>query len=397
MTTMRRLLLAAALLGSIGRAQAIEFVNTQQYLLAPDERITNQLVLSAESVVLEGAAEDDLFIFAGQQIDLRGETLGDAWLAGSSIQVSGQGRDHVRAAAQLFTLRGSLDRGLAALGATVRLETNAVVRGDAVLAGESVIVEGRVEGDLQVLAQSVTLAGRFGGNARIIAQDIVVMPGASLAGDLVYTSPKEIFLDRNVALGGKLIRQTTPPPPPMTAERTIQLALFRALQATAAFLVGLPFLALFPRLVGRATQHLRHSLWRTLLAGLGGILVLPMAALLAFVTIVGIPFALVLGASFAILLYVGKIIVAVTIGALLLRRRGPQPLPVALGAMALGLVLYYALAALPGFGQTLSLLVGILGLGALLLAVLRSEGRPSNPPDLPPAAGAPGPQSERQP
>lgn len=384
-----RLLLLCAL-AAPALASAALFERTEDYQLPADQAVDGQFYLLSAAARLEGTLNDDAFLLAGTNLAFSGHARADTWMASSIVTFSGQADDHARLFGQTVTASGLFARDLYGLGTTVRLSTNSVVGGAAVLLGENVIVEGRVEGRLRILAQSATLSGALGGDVRILAQDIVVLPGTSIRGNLIYTSPKELFLDRNVQLTGQLIRETPQPAPaPSAPRRLLDGLVLTGLQWLAALLVGLPFLALFPRLAGRAARHIRFAPGRTLLTGLAGLFLLPVAAVFALFTVVGIPLGLLLGGFFAILIYLAKIIVGITLGSLLLRRRGAQPLSVVSACLALGLALLYGAAALPAIGASVALLIGIVGLGALLLSLLRGDGHPAVPPELPRPAPPP--------
>ena len=141
-----------------------------------------------------------------------------------------------------------------------------------------------------------------------------------------------------------------------------------------------------PTLVaGGAVRKLRASPWRALFAGLAALLVGPFLIAFAFVTIVGIPLALMLAALYGALAYLSHVAVALWLGHLLLRTPGPQTSARVLSALAVGLFLLYFSAALPGVASLLAFPVVVLGSGALVLAFLQ---RPFisvalSPPPLP--------------
>lgn len=353
------------------------------YNLPHGQEVAGPSYIVAGAANVDGVMQDDVFLLGGTNLQFGGHAQGDAWLLGVNVSFSGMADDHVRACGQHILVSGVLSRDLIAAGNTVRVSTNAQIGGTADLLGENIVVEGEVAGRVRALGQRATIAGKIGGDLRVLAQDIVVLPGAVIRGNLVYTSPRELFLDRTVELGGKLIRETPQPAESHSTRAWYDSVLLSALQWLAAMLVGIPFLTLFPRLAGRASRHVRYAPARTLFTGLAGFALLPVGAVFALFTVIGLPLGLVLGAFFGILLYLAKIVVAVTIGGLLLQRKGPQPLPAVFACLAVGLALLYGLAALPVAGGALALLIGILGLGALLLGLLRTEGRGEHPPDLP--------------
>lgn len=363
------------------------WISTNRYELPAGQSIPSQLGLVAEVAQLGGTVEDDVFVVARAQAEFAGENRGDTWVLAGQTIVNGTLRDHVRAAGQSLTVRGLLERSFYAVGSSVLLTTGSVVRGDVVVAGENVTLEGQVGGQANLMAQSVTLAGTVSGSVRILAQDIVVMPGARIEGDLVYTSPKELILTQQDQVAGKL-KRLQPPGPDVSTFSTESLVLL-ALQGLGALLVGLPLAGLFPRAVGRATRLIRFNPLRCLLAGLAMLFLIPVVAVVSALTLVGLPLSLLAAGLTAALLYLGKLVVALVLGGLLLKRSGPQSLASALAAMAIGLLVLYSAFALPVIGSSVALLATLLGSGSLWWAMLRGEIRgEGGPSSVPPGTGA---------
>lgn len=371
------------LFATLGRAHGVDIATPQDYVLPAGETASNELFLSTITARIEGHAADDVFAVAQKGLDIPGLLGGDAWLMARTVNLDGSAADHVRGLAETFTVRGDLARGLAVMATTVHLATGSVVHGYAAMLGEHVMVEGRIEGPAQLLAQSVTLGGDLGGDVRLVAQDIVVLPGTRIGGNLIYTAPRELFLDHSVQLGGELIRRA-PDQAGASARSWADRMAFKVLQFAASFLAGLPLILLFPRLTGRATRLLRHATPRVMMTGLAALFVLPLAAVAAFISVIGIPLALMVAAFYGILLYIAKVVVALALGAVVLQRPGPQSRSAVVGLLALGLFLLYAFASLPVVGGSVALLIGIMGLGALSLALLGADAR--RPPAREPAA-----------
>lgn len=323
---------------------------------------TNALLLPAGAQIAEEA------LWAAHSVDIRGTTLRDLWLlAAAAVRFDGESHGDLRAFAASATIGGTVQGNLFAYANGLQLTTNSAVRGEAALFGADLICEGDVEGNARIFAKSATLGGRWGGDVRIYADEIRIAPGARIAGDLVYTSSKPLVYDASVAVGGTVEqRNVLPPAPPPRARFARHGYLF-----LAALLVGMPFVGFFPMLAGGAVRKLRVSPWRALLAGLAALLVGPFLVAFAFVTIVGIPLALMLAALYGALVYLAHVVVALWLGHLLLRTPGPQTFARVLSALAVGLFLLYFAAALPGVASVLAFPVVGLGGGALVLAFLQ--------------------------
>ncbi len=357
--------IAACLLTAL-HAQAIDFIQTNQFLVAKTNSLTRETWVSAQRIDLRGAVSNDLFATAPDTV-LNGTFMGDAWVIGDSITASGDFRSSTRILSRTAQVQGTHYGSVIAAGTTVKIDRTAVLHSDLLCLGENVIVEGSVHGETQLLAQRVTLGGQFSGDVSITGQEIIVLPGTVLQGSLSYSAPEELILPSSVTLNGALKRRMQPAAPNrLIKENPGAHYLF----AMAAWVTGLVFCALFPRYTGTAQHLLNTSRGTCALAGFAGLVVLPMGAFFLLLTLIGIPLSLLILLFYLILLYLSKIAVALWIGSALLRRR-PFDRQKAAAPLALGLLILYSLTVIIAAEMIVHILVIILGLGALLIALFK--------------------------
>jgi cytoskeletal protein CcmA (bactofilin family) len=289
--------------------------------------------------------------------------------------------DDARLAGLTVRVDGDIAGNLLALGQSLQLGPKSRVRREAILSGSEVLVTGSLEQSLKILSRSATLGGHVQGNVRIIAEDIVVLKDARIDGDLVYTSSKELFLDDQVQLGGRLIRQELP-----QLALEISLTRFIWLQVyffLAALLTGLPLIGLFPVFTARAVRAVRQMTVRSGLVGLVCLWMIPAAAYFALWSVIGVPLGLLLLAGFLFMAYTSKIYVAIALGSLILRRQGPQSFPWILLVLLAGLLPLYVLTSLPYVGNIVWLGVLFVGSGAVGIGLLAGERAPWVEPGRP--------------
>ena len=362
-------------LGLSSLALGIEFIQTNQYTLATNETLPAELWLSAGRITLVGQAQDDLFLLGASDtmksdgtngvVTLAGECRNDVWALGNIVELSGQVRDHARFLARTVTVSGSIARGALLMGSAVHLTKTSRLDGDAWLIGENLVAEGIVQGRLTMMGQNVTLAGTFATNVHVMAQDIVVLPGTKVAGNLVYRSATELILDKDVKLDGQLIREPMPAPSgglfaPLQS-LVVQLWLF-----AAALVVGAIFFWLFPQVGQQAVAYLATSFWKCLLVGFFVLALSPMVCLLAAISLVGLPFSLLVMTALGMLMYLSKLVVAVHIGRLALSGRWNVRF---VWAFFLGLLFLYIGASAGVVGIIVWFLIVCAGTGSLVLTL----------------------------
>lgn len=140
----------------------------------------------------------------------------------------------------------------------------------------------------------------------------------------------------------------------------------------------------------RATGAFRRRFWASLGLGLLTLAASVVLGIVFFITLIGIPLAVVLAVFLTVALLAGRLAVGYWIGRLLIRPRSDSP-GIRLLAFALGFVLLAALGEVPVAGPWIHFLTVCLGLGGLWL-MPKSESKPATAetgPVPPPAAGEP--------
>ncbi|MDZ4198698.1 MAG: hypothetical protein U1E27_05355 [Kiritimatiellia bacterium] len=351
--------------GAASVAQAVPRVVAVENLeLREGEVFEGDLLVTAQKAQLDGICRNDLFLFVGGTANLAGEFQNDVWALGEAIAFSGQGRDHVRLFGQSVEITGSAANSVVALGGTVLIGPEAVLsRGVWILAKEA-IVGGRIEGGASIRAARITISGYVGGDLELDTTDLVVLSGTHVAGNLIYTGETDRVFDRGVTVDGEIIRR----PPPVVVSSFRTRATLAAGLWISSLLTGVFFLFFLPRVVGAASRRLRSGFWVCVLTGAISLTLIPILALLGLVTGIGIPLALVLLASGALVFYFGHLVLALRIGSLLLGRRGEQSFGATFPVLAVGLFVQYALLLIPAVAFVAGFFLSAAGAGALILA-----------------------------
>lgn len=346
-------------------SQAIDFIQSPELTVTESETLTNEVWVSAESITIDGAVNEDLFIMAGSTLKLRGNFSGDVWGTGDSITASGRFSDNVRLAGRMTQVSGRMDRSLIAGGNTVKIEPSAQIMKDLFCFGKNIISEGEITGNARIISQKSIVGGTIHGNVTLTSQNIVILPGTCIDGDLNYTAPKELVLSPSVKLTGTLNRILPAPPSRSILKPNLQTHFLFAL---AALIAGLTFCRIFPRYSTTALHVLRTSNGTGMLAGIAAFIAIPMLSFFMLFTLIGLPLSLLMFFFYLILLYLGRIIVALWIGSLILKRKTVSPRSPA-GPLTVGLLVIYTLTSITVISLPIDILVLVTGLGAMLIAL----------------------------
>jgi hypothetical protein len=139
-----------------------------------------------------------------------------------------------------------------------------------------------------------------------------------------------------------------------------------------------------PGPVRRMQDELRVRPWLATLFGVIALTCIPVAAVIVMITIIGIPVGILALLGYAALLLVGYVTASVVLSGLLLDRYGAESARrtgARVGAAVLAMLIVATLGAIPLVGGFLKLAVLVVGVGAIVAAVLHR-----NSPPMPAAA-----------
>ncbi|MEE9369438.1 MAG: polymer-forming cytoskeletal protein [Pontiella sp.] len=351
------------------QAQAINFIATNEYIVAEDQVVAEEQWVIATHIEAGGTFKNDLFITSANELKLNGTFEGNVWGAASEgSHLKGQCSRNVRLTGKMVRIDGAVIGNVMAMAETVIIGKNAVISGNVRLIASSIIQEGIIRGNVTITAaRVVTLGGTIEGNVKLAAPDILFSRDASIKGDLAYTANKELFPAEGI-VEGKLAREIPEAEPLFSVNRLTT----RAMWFFAAFLAGVPFITLFPMTTAMASQFVRKSPWKCLAIGFLASGALPMFGIMSLSSIVSIPLGSLILASWGIMLYLSRIVMGLVIGSLLLRSLGTSIGRVLL-AMLLGLAVIYLATIIPSIGMPVQLTVIWLGMGSLILSLIEKR------------------------
>ena len=289
---------------------------------------------------------DDLFA-AGAHVTLAAPVAGKARLTGGEVEIDEKGSAH-----------------------------------DTVIAGGDVSVRGRIDGDLRANGGRVTLDSQVTGDATVNAGSLKLGPNARIDGKLRFRG-EDLDRDVGAVVAGGVThiagRNHTWRHSPwggavVGAIVTLHMVLLAALMA-----------ALLPGTSRRMQDELRAHPGLAPLMGFIALVCIPVAAVLAMVTIIGIPLGLLAILGYVALLLLSFAVTAVVLGGLVLDRFDASKggvLGWRIGAAALAMLLIAALAHMPLIGGLVKLAALVIGIGVIVGAIVH-RAKPEVPPATP--------------
>jgi hypothetical protein len=232
----------------------------------------------------------------------------------------------------------------------------------------------------------VVISGTVGGDVTVFNGQLSLTSTARVGGDLVTRTAPDVAPGATV---GGLVRRLSDRNFEFKFGFASRMVVWIAV-SVSVFLLGL-FLVLFaPRAAEAVSETGRSKIGPSIGIGFAVFFGFPIAAIIALVTLVGIPLGLGMLLAVALLYWVGYTWSAWFLGRLVLRPPRSRLL-----AFLLGLVVLRAIALVPILGGITWLFAAVFGLGMMTVAAFRASHHPV--PALPPAPEplpAPAPPAE---
>jgi hypothetical protein len=228
-----------------------------------------------------------------------------------------------------------------------------------------VSVAGRVRGDLVVVSGRLRISGTVDGDVVAVAERATLAPGARVGGDLIYGDKRPV-VPAGATVEGDVDRVSVgeiTDPVGFIGAAAVWIAV-----SVSTLVFGLLLLWLAPRALEAAFTAARTSLGPTVGWGLLLFFGLPILAVIALVTLVGIPLGVALLLALVPLYAIGY-----TTSAWLLGRRLVGPPRGRVLAFLAGLAILRVLAIIPILGGIVWFAATVVGLGALLVATWRAR------------------------
>jgi hypothetical protein len=318
----------------------------------------------ANAVIVEGTVQGDLFVIAGS-LTITGTVEGDVTgLVGGTVRIPGRVDGSVRLAAVRLEVPGSVGDDVAAVAGD--FSTSGTVGRDVIVFGGGADVGGTIGRDVRAQTYRMTVDGSVGRDVEVRVDRISFGSAARVAGSVLYRASRDAVVDPEAVLGD-LVR--TPVLSPVLAQAVARV--FSILSVLGLIVAGIIGQWLFRSTSQRAFDLAGERPGRSALVGLGVLLLPPVLVLPLFLTLVGIPIALVILLAWIVALFLGPLPAVTRLGALLTRGRGGAALAVVVGVVVWRGVIWL----LPVIAAVVYLSALIVGLGAYATAAwsLRGE------------------------
>jgi len=247
------------------------------------------------------------------------------------------------------------------------LEEEGIIDGSVHVFAGDLNLKGFVGGDIIGGVGKAVISGTVKGNVKLHVDKINLEPGALIEGNLTYIATEEMAIDP-ARVKGKIIYQPSTRTEiqagfnELRHQLRILFNVVKIIFAVSHLLIGLLLIKLFKKPYQRAAKLIEEKPLPSVGFGLGVLVVLPIVAMTLMITIIGIPFSILMLMAYGVLIYLAQIPVALWLGEKVLRdERRPYV------AFIIGSLLIETLMFIPYMSFLGSIAVTIVGLGVTLV------------------------------
>ncbi|MDB5854174.1 MAG: hypothetical protein JWR22_2215 [Herminiimonas sp.] len=365
--------------------------------LVPDD--SPNVYISGNEVAIVAPVRADLFA-AGRRVSVNQAVGVDAAIAGDEVVIDADIGQDLRVAGKSVDITGKVGGEVLVAGRTVRIARTADIAGPLLVAADELVLAGTLHKSVKAYARKILVSGDIAGNVRLYAKEIVLMPGATVRGDLFYSSPQALPAEQLARVTGQVRRDETPPAAKADRSGSSGPGWFHPVLFFSMLVSGALLAMVFPGAVQGTREAMLQRPLRSLLVGLVLLCAVPPMAIIFIITVVGAPIGLGLLALYPVILMLGYLALAFAVGwrvAAAMKQPDNGGWWRQLGYLALALILLRLVALIPVLGTFLLFMAWAAGVGSWALWLLDRYRAtpPSGTGDAPawqvgPAQAAPG-------
>lgn len=339
----------------------------EEYTLPKAEKVFDNLYVGSSNAVIAGDVSGDAVV-AGGSVLITGTVAEDVLAAGGTINILGAVNEDLRAAGGQITIGGIVGGDGLIGGGQVHLVSGSRINGDLIITGGRVVIDGEVRGVLKIFGGEVNLNNAITSNVEVSAGELTLGEGATIGGNILYRGEKEAIITEGALISGKYTFEQIHIGRGSIGARAF-FESFRAMRFLITLICALFIFWLMREKVQQLTDRTLRNFKREFLRGVVVSIVLPIASIIALMTLVGLPIGFIGLLTYGIVATIGALMSGVVLGVLLKKiifKKGEQVtwITVAGGVVAMTIVRM-----IPVVGWIIGALITVATIGSLYYAL----------------------------
>lgn len=379
-----------------GNISALEIEKEDNVRISNLHVIEDDLIAIADNITIDGEIEGD-FIGIAAKITTNGKVRNSVSVLCENYTHSGKIEGSVRIGAKSIQINGKIGRSLLAFCfADFQLGSKGSIGNDAIIESNIINIDGTIYGKTKLTAEKVYITGIIENDIEIEADEIQILAPALIKGDLTYTSSKQATID--ISSGVTIVGDTKwnlPKDINGDSQKSFTGIVQNIAELLAVFLFGIILFSFSGKYISETMNQLTNNFGITTAVGFLSTIVFIISLVILIVSlilmIVGatlissnnavigatilaistllLPITSFITVSGGILLYSGKIVIALLIAFHITKLTKSKTKIIGKTKLLIGLVILFALFTVPYLGNLVKILVAIVGAGGIILGI----------------------------
>lgn len=339
-----------------------------QQVYVPSDALTRNAYAFGPQVTVQANVQKDLTA-AGGVIEIYGNVADDALVAGGNIDISGNVGGSARVAGGNIRINSkTITEDLVVAGGTLYIGPDTNIKGDLLVAGGSVVLNGAVQGNVKIAGGSILMNGPVSGNVVVKAGNALQLgPQANIKGNLDYSGKYQLIRDPSAKVSGKIsFTQLREGRFPVVGFLTVAFLL----KLLAELIFAVLAFAVFRRKYENYMEKFRTgNYWKNLGIGLLTLIVVPVLALILCFTFIGYYVAMFAMAIYIAMLMLAWILGASFFGVWLMEKLTRGHFKINYANIIIGIIVAGFLRAIPVLGWIFAFVLVLGGLGIITSSI----------------------------
>ena len=341
-------------------------VDDDIFIVSPTTVLKGDQRIAGKTVEVSGRIEGDLYVMASQ-VYIDGVVTGDVICCCGLLDVQGEVKGDIRGICGQSVIGGIIGNNVSIASASFDLVSGSRIVGNLLLFTGSCDLLGKIGNNATVFASFLRMSGTVIGKLSAHVGSLRLTSSAFVGQNIDYYSNEVAVIDKGAKVGGSVNHHTSFFYSVSKNGLMKKLKVGSKIAASAmnfffTLIIGLILIQFFRRKLDHAAEVIGARPIHSLFTGMVVIILLPLAALIFLISIVGAPFALGIIALNVLGFYSAKIVTLYYLGSHLFKRFSRFPKCYFMGMT----IIYFILTFIPYFGWLMSGACMLLGLGAIV-------------------------------
>lgn len=300
---------------------------------------------------------------AGKKISVKDNVTGDVIALGESIDITSKELSgNIRCGAQTLNINSKNVKNITSFGQNINIEKETTAKA-VYVSGENINFKGNCQG-FYATGNTIIINGKVNGDVNVTCDELIIADNGEITGNIKVYSPKEPIVNSNVTMDD--IQYTKIENSTNENKLKAFLGLGTILSILGSLIFGIVLYSIFKKFFIKSDDLLVKEPLPIVLGGIASFILVPIASLLLFLTIIALPIGVISLIMYFIVIYLSPVIMGIVLGRLILKNKNPYL------QLLVGILIVRLLSLLPMIGGFVWVVSGMITQGLIAYSFCQS-------------------------